>query len=166
MAGNLLSDAAIETLRADHRKLAGLKSARKQGPPPPNNYDGPDWFLARITGWAPIIANARWKYAWQEILIESDGDIICGGGLSGTTSDYYALNLTEMNNVPDHSGTQGNSVNQTSNYPPNYHLLPVGGGTGGVVANQVIVVMYAISDTGQNFRPVFEYQNTDQGPCS
>ncbi len=165
MAGNLLSDGAIRTLRQVVARVLGTKSARKQGPPHPFNSDSPDWFLARITGWSAIIPNARWRYAWEELLLETDNDFPYGGGLTGTTTDFYALNLREMNNITHHTGTQGNSINQLPPYPTNFHLLPVGGGTGGVVGNQVVVLMRIIVDTLGVGRPVFEYENADFGSC-
>lgn len=130
----------------------------------------PQYFLAAITGWATLgSTGARWKYAWEQKLLDGDDDIAVHSGrrISGTTSDFYALNVCELNNVTHHTGTQGNSVDQSgADYPATFSIKPVGGGAGGTPANQVIVLMTIQTDANGNARPMFQYQNADDGTCS
>lgn len=124
------------------------------------------WLMARITGWVAVIANAKWRYSWEEILLEGDNDILRGGGRSGSTTDFYALNLWELNNITAHTGAQADGIPQnSSNYPTNFQLLPIGGGSGGVVANQAVVEMKIISDAAGLARPIFTAFNGHFGPC-
>ena len=168
MAGNLISDAGIQRIQQMSRDLNGLLLSPDPAAPH-QAMQGSKWFMARITGWSPIIANARWKYAWEEVVLKADDDVavsIPPGRVGTTSGDYYALNLIEVNNITHHTGTQGNSVNQLPPYPVNFNLLPVGGGSGGVVANRVIVMMYVITDADGFACPVFQYQNADFGSCT
>ena len=127
-------------------------------------------FMARITGWATLGATgARWKYAWELITLDGDDDSLITGDLarSGTTGSDYALNITELNNVTQGSGTQGNSVDDSAaDYSgTGFSIQPVGGGSGGTPDNQVPVVMHVLRDANGNRRYVFEYQNADDGAC-
>ena len=126
---------------------------------------GGETFLAKITGWATLGGTgARWKYAWSEIIIDSDTDAVKSGGRSGTTTTGYALNLCELNNVA--SGVQGNSVdNSGADYPAGFDLQPVGAGSAGTVANEVCVVMQRVIDADNNVKYVFAYENADDGTC-
>lgn len=165
MAGNLISDNGITRIQSTIRTVDGLSQSIAPGPSRQGSEGNHDWFLARITGWVATIANARWRYSWEEILLDADADLLITGK-SGTTTTNYAINLIEVNNIAAHTGTQGNSINQVAPYPANFQLLPVGGGTGGTVANQVVVMMYMITDGSRNARPVFQYQNADFGSCT
>lgn len=165
MAGNLISDSGIARIQSTIRTVDGLSQSPTAGQYRQGLDPDGGWFLARITGWTATIANARWKYAWQEVLLDADADLPITAR-SGTTTVNYAINLIEVNNITHHTGTQGNSVNQLPPYPVNFQLLPVGGGTGGVVANQVVVMMYVVTDGSRQARPVFQYQNADFGTCT
>jgi len=129
---------------------------------------GPDTFLASVTGWALVPgANTRWRYAWAEVRLQNGEVSVKSGGRSGTTTSGYALNLTELTNVTQGAGTQGNSVDDSgAAYPSNFSIQPVGGGTGGVTGCNVVVRMSAVRDHGTGGKQyVFEYQNADDGTC-
>jgi len=111
---------------------------------------------------------ARWKYAWELITLDGDDDSLITGDLarSGTTGSDYALNITELNNVTQGTGTQGNSVDDSgADYPSSFSIKPVGGGSGGTPDIQVPVFMRVQRDVNGNRRYVFEYQNADDGSC-
>lgn len=170
MAGNKLSDNAIAKVRQWGRTVDGLQQSLEQGQRVRGGEPGPDWFHARITGWAVIIANARWKYAWTEVLYKNDAggipqDIVRAGGRSGTTTAGFAINDWETNNIAAHTGAQADGIPQTPPYPPNFNLLPIGGGAGGVVANQAVVRISIISDAAGLARAVFTMQNAHFGSC-
>ena len=123
-------------------------------------------FLAVITGSSAISgADTRWRYAWSKIQLSSDDDSVITGGLaqSGTTTSDYALNLTELNNIAQGSGGQGNSVDDSgADYPTGFSLQPVGGADG----VQVCVIMFVVTDADGAKRYVFQYENADDGTCS
>ena len=124
-------------------------------------------FPARLTGWAQWGTVARWKYAWEECVISATGeDLPVTGGWTGSTTTDFALNLREINNVAQRTGTQGNSVNGAgADYPPGFNLQPIGGGTGGVPANPVVVWLTPTFDAAGNRIFVFDPDNSDDGTC-
>ena len=121
--------------------------------------------LARITGSAQVGTARRWKYAWNEVRIGDDfGLVDVEGGLSGTTSTNFALNVIELLNVADGAGTQGNSVKENrTDFPAGFNLQPVGGEDG----VDVIVELRPYLTAGES--PVllwlFSYENAHDGVC-
>jgi hypothetical protein len=131
-------------------------------------------FLASLTDYAVLGATGtRWLYAWVEVTIAQTTDdfvpLVVSGGRFGTFTASPAINLTELNNVLAYTGYQGNSIDQSLNYPPSFRLRPVGGESH-IDRNNVIVRMrpsgLPITIAGvTGTLHVFEYVNSDQGPC-
>lgn len=121
--------------------------------------------LARITGSAQVGTARQWRYAWNEVRIGDDfGLVDVEGGLSGTTSTNFALNVIELLNVADGAGTQGNSVKEDrADFPDGFDLQPVGGSDG----VDVIVELRPYLTAGES--PVllwlFSYENAHDGVC-
>jgi hypothetical protein len=92
------------------------------------------------------------------------------GGASGTPENNPLFNLTEVNNVLEHTGIQGTGQDQTEDagYPAAFHLQPIGGI--GLKHNNTIV---PILNTGipwgmggeNGTVHVFSGWNTDGGYC-
>jgi len=123
-------------------------------------------FLAKITGNSAITANSRWKYAWSEVIIDSDADAVLTGGRTGTTSTDYALNLVEINNGA--AGVLGgDGVNAAgADYPAGFKRRPIGGGgTTDTHTNDVLVVMHVVIDDDDDKRFVFSQPNAHDGTC-
>ena len=125
---------------------------------------GASSILARITGWVLVSAN-KWHYAWEQVALDANNaDVVVEGGLSGTTTENYAINLREVNNTA--TGTQGNSIDHSTNYPTTFSLKPFGGGANGVTANQTPVKLTLSVRTDGTTVYTFESENGEQGPCS
>lgn len=127
----------------------------------------PQVIPARIVGWQQIGSLRRWRYSWEPVALNaSDDDVTLDTYILGTFSNLYALNWYEVNNLVNHGGTQGNSINETaSGFPAGFQLQPVGGGTGGIPANQVIVPLQPYSRLDGETVMMFWYVNAEQGPC-
>ena len=116
-------------------------------------------FLARITGATATSIDTRWTYAFEEVVLDSNGnDSLATDGYTGTG----AINLREINNVTQGSGVQGNSVDDSGDdYPAGFSLKPVGQDGD----NKVVVVMTRESKPDGTVMYYFEYENADDGPC-
>lgn len=123
-----------------------------------------DRILARLTGWA-VDSDNKWVHSWTQVELDSSGDdYVVSGGLSGTTTSNFARNLLEVNNTA--SGVQGNSVNNAgADYPAGFSLQPIGGGTGGVPGNTVVVWLRNIVTKEGGRAWVFDTPNADDGTC-
>lgn len=157
-SGVAKANAIIDAVEAVSRRVDEWE-ALYQFPPKP--------LLMRITGWAAFNGNQhRWRYAWTEVYLDTSDADQNREFRSGTTSNFYALNLCEVNNVNSPNQVQGNSIDLGgSDFPSGFSLMPVGGGTGGTPDNQVIVIGHMIPDGANGLRPVFQYENAVDGTC-
>lgn len=115
------------------------------------------WWLSKITGAARIGTVNRWRYSHVEQTIEGDAFVDKVGGISGTTSVAYALNLREANNKVQGDGIQGNGVNQSgASYPPGFAMVPIRG--------EPVFWMTRLL-VGETYRYFFGDPNTDDGTC-
>lgn len=122
-----------------------------------------------ITGWQLFSGQtAQWKYSWRQVERLPTGRFqFKSGGLVGTFTHWYAINLTEGFNVQQRAGWQGNSINEArTGYPAGFSLQPVGGGTGGVVGCTVVVLAIWMPDTSGTLLPEFTYPNAEDGSCT
>jgi hypothetical protein len=142
----ILSEQDRTRLREISKRVLGEPDQQiaRQGPRLHDEPRAQRWWLSSIRGWEALPTVARWKYAHQEVEIDpADGLVDVSGGESGTTTEDYALNLQEFNNIAPRTGTQGTSVNETrpDYLDTSFNLMPVGGGSAGTPANQVLVWM-------------------------
>lgn len=119
--------------------------------------------LAKITGSASLATN-RWKYAWTEVQIDGDSVTNRPNGRSGTTTTDYAINLAEM----FHTVRYAWGVDMDgADYPDGAIAQPIGGG-GATAAHRydVVVWIWAITDTNGDRKFVFSAQGSHDGSCS
>lgn len=126
--------------------------------------------LAKVSAWELIGSNdSRWRYTMKEVRLSGQENNLLAFAPTGENEvQFVAFNLTEINNVPLGDGTQGNSVDDsgTDFAATAMTLQPVGGGTGGVPGNEVIVECTERRTSDGVVVYTFEYQNAVDGECS
>jgi hypothetical protein len=130
--------------------------------------------FARLTDKAALDTN-RYKYAWEELSVSgSDTDHVgsaADGGLSGTTSADYAINLCELAND---SSSVGPGISLGTGYPADFTMRAIGsvrdpaGGDDTFIG--LAVPMWLEQDGGEIggtavFRPFFCLANAHDGTC-
>ena len=136
---------------------------------------GPTRKHALITTWQASQAGNRWFYGWEDAeYLASLTNWACNpkaGGETGSADPAdgtYAINRREGRNSG--AGVEGNSINMDT-LPAGISFQPVGGGTAGVVAHKVPVIMTLdpiIAQLSQNvdMRWQFDYENAVDGTCA
>ncbi len=124
-----------------------------------------DWITAKITGAEELGAstNYRWKYAWEQCVVDaSDTPDTIIGGLSGTTTEGFALNLCEVGNTADDVGP---SVNVgAAAFPEGFAAQAVGKTRNGVVLGLVVPMLLQQDGEGAA-RAYFMCANSIDGTC-
>lgn len=139
--------------------------ARRARPLP--DTGGQRW-LAKIVAWLALgSTGARWKYGHHAVGIDDNDAVIELDGPEGTVTEGYALNIIEANNVALNTGTQGTSVKESRQayIDSGFQIQPVGGGTSGVPANEVVVWMSSAMRSDGSTLYLFQYENSHDGDC-
>lgn len=118
-----------------------------------------------ITAWSVLADVSGVAYRWLYDVTPAwvDGGAVVARPEAVAEQRY---NIKEFPNVEQHTGTQGNSVYQGGDYPANFLLVPVGGGSGGVPSVQVPVRTFNIPVSDGSILPAFDVLNADDGTCS
>lgn len=132
---------------AQPRRRPGSLGERARSTPGPLSR-----FLARITGAAEIAAN-RWRYDWEEVGIDDDGEarLVVNGRTHSTHGGAY--NIAELDN--DGAGVEGNGVDRAS-LPEGWTMRPI--------AERIVEMRGPLGDPAAPFC-YFEASNSDDGEC-
>lgn len=124
----------------------------------------PSIIMARITDRAALGgASNRWKYAWSEQELSGDGWQNKTGGLSGTTTTDYALNMVEANNTSTHVAPGIDLEGEA--YPAGFAPMAIGV-AGDSVEVEPVVPLWQVRDASGNRRWVFHLANAHDGGCT
>lgn len=128
-----------------------------------------------VTAWTPLASTGegayRWLYTVQRARFDRDTQAMVA---TEDPPSAGVINLNEISNVPQLTGVQGNSVDQgTPDFPATFLLRPIGGGSGGIPANNVTVWVWPIpaqEDDGNGTKVVttqlvFDLPNAIDGDC-
>jgi len=151
-------------------------------PTAPSADVGTTFPAAIISSTALIVRNTtyttRWAYGWQQVDLlavsasTSGGHMYRGttGGMSGTTTSNFAVNLNELNHGNDPGGGAAwylSGINANgANYPDGFALRPIGGG--GTTATHkaiVMVMMFRITANNGTEQFYFDKVNSHDGIC-
>ena len=98
----------------------------------------------------------RWRYAWTEVELNGDDFQPASGGLEGTTSEFYALNMIENANTA-FMVAPGVDISAADYASTGFAPQPIMVGT--------VVDMIFITDVDGELRPVFGVANAHDGLC-
>lgn len=125
-------------------------------------------FMAVITDHTDMVAGARWKYDWHEVVIDGTDDLTTPSPSRSGTSDNgnYALNLVEFQNTVA-ADVGGDGVDPSGpDYPAGFARRPIGGsGTSDTHAVDVVVMMFPVRNADGQVRFVFSQVNPHDGTC-
>jgi len=111
---------------------------------------------AKITGSSAISgASNRWRYSWTQMSRTEDGWMETRNGLSGTTTQAWAINSIEGSN--DGTAIEGNSIDLAEDVPATITMKEVRGNP--------IVRMYIEMFGDGLYRHTFEYINAPGVEC-
>lgn len=100
---------------------------------------------ARVIAWQAVRSSGgvayMWKYRPQLVTVHpTTFDLVADENDPWADwPDTFALNTLEFANIPQHTGRQGDDVDQTGDYPSTMFMEPIGGGAAGVPIRQRII---------------------------
>lgn len=140
-------------------------SATEPSRPPLRHFLPVDWHLACLPSRATLATN-RWKYSHKEVRVKSDDSYeVVTGGITGTTSTDYAINLFEMGN--DGLSIEAGGIDvEGEDFPAGFSLQPVGNEDGSETLAPVVVMFRTRNSDDGVLRYVFQSGNHVDGTCT
>lgn len=125
--------------------------------------------MAKVTAWVLQDGkDSKWIYTMKAVTPLGGINSFNVFTLTGEEEfQFKAFNLTEANNVALGTGTQGNSIDDSATdfAATSMALVPVGGGSGGVPGNQVVVDCTERRTADGVVLYTFSYENSVDGAC-